>query len=330
MKTLYLFIIGIIITGTIQAQITLNSNTSTPDIGQSFTYISVLSPSLNVSQSGANQTWDLSSISGTPADFNYIDPSTATESGSFPAASLVEAIATTETYYSRSSSEYTIEGRLIPGSQRETYATDKREILKFPLGYNDVYNETFAGLLENLSTLQTMDRSGTTKIEADGYGSLILPYGTINNVLRVKTIQEYTDYYFGNPFVTYNDTMYFWYNATTKNYIASHTTSYVNGMPYISNATYIDQGGLVTSIDETKTIEKTISFYPNPANDYITINNNGQSVAINIIDVTGKSIMDLNVENGEQLIGLSNLSKGIYFLRYTQNSQAYTEKLIIR
>ena len=72
MKRIYIFCMGVLSMGAVQAQITLTSSANYPGIGDSFDFIYTQNPSINVSNDGANQTWDLSGLnSGAPETFAY-------------------------------------------------------------------------------------------------------------------------------------------------------------------------------------------------------------------------------------------------------------------
>jgi hypothetical protein len=134
-----------------------------------------LPPQLYISgKEGPNQTWDFSSLSGASTTFNYVSLNNGTEPSTYPNANLVEITDAGETYFNNPASELSLEGQLVPGVAR-LINTDKREFLKFPITYNDVFNGTFDGTIENIAINQTFDRGGTIEIKSDGYGDLILP-----------------------------------------------------------------------------------------------------------------------------------------------------------
>jgi len=78
---------------------------------------------------------------------------------------------------------------------------------------------------------------------------------------------------------------------------------------------------------EEKTTAKTLEFYPNPANTQITINK--ELFNLQIYSNLGQLVLDLNYPN--QIIHLSNLSQGLYFIKGTdKENSTYTSKLIIK
>ncbi len=328
-KTLLTFSCIIALTG-LHAQITLNSSTHIPSIGSSYDYYAVSSPSLNISQGGANANWDFSGLAGSLITIDYIDPANALDPSSFPLADIVGATtqggATTENYYSTSNSDLTIVGNYQPNVLRVTY-TNPRELMKFPITYGNTFSETFSGTNENLAVTSSMDADGTVDIEADGYGNLILPYTTVQNVLRIRVVTNTDLSFMSTPIGTATDTIYMWYNASTKSRIASYTISYLNGILNFTAATYIDQSDLVTGGIGLPEFDYSYSFYPNPASDFITFNNANDITSVSIYSLDGKAV--LSAELTGQKLDISDLEKGMYLLQYATQGKTYTEKLII-
>ena len=99
---------------------------------------------------------------------------------------------------------------------------------------------------------------------------------------------------------------------------------------YIDNLQF---NGSVVGISEFNLAAENISIYPNPANDYVTININeidiNKSNTLQVYDVLGKIIYISNITNSLFTINTSQWSKGIYTINFTQNNQRIHHKLII-
>lgn len=329
MKKIYLTVLCAVVLSNVNAQITLTQSTSTPIAGESFSYITQ-STSMNVSSSGANQTWDFSGITGSSTAMNAINPSAAQDPSTFPLANVVESYSGSELYMLSSATEYTQVGNYIPGQLRMTY-TDPRENLKFPLTYQTIYNETFQGNLVNLTANQTFARGGTVEILADGYGELILPYTTVNNVLRLKVTSIYEDEYLGTPIYSYIEVYYLWYNLTNHSYIAGYNELSANGSLVATNAIILDQTSYVTSINDIASNEQfKLSYYPNPAINSITLDNVQDIKSISIVDLKGQSVKTITGIENNQIVDLSDLNSGMYFINYISNDASFMDKLIIK
>ncbi|PCH92308.1 MAG: hypothetical protein COB85_08345 [Bacteroidetes bacterium] len=330
MKKLNLSVILAFIFASASAQITLTSANAVPSIGASYTYVSMASPIVDVSPSGANQTWDFTSIAGVITTSDYLTASSGQSPVSFSLATIVESVDTgkAENYYSSTTAEYTLRGHYYPGALLINYS-DEREHLKFPMTYDTVFYETFAGTVENIQAGQTFDRSGTIEIKADAYGALILPTGTVNDVLRVRITLDYTDEYQGTPIAFYVDTIYLWFDGVNSNYLASWSKGYANSTLFIFSASYMDN--TLLNVNSIETAVNLPSFYPNPASSYIHLQDASWVESISIYDVTGKHMISMNLNgDNEQEVNINELDRGIYYIRYyTNNSDSYTKKLVV-
>ncbi|WP_397446981.1 endonuclease [Polaribacter sp. R77954] len=83
---------------------------------------------------------------------------------------------------------------------------------------------------------------------------------------------------------------------------------------------------IVLSADQFNT--EGIKFYPNPASNFIKIQNtNNNSIQnISIVDILGKQV--LHLANPSKEINIQKLSKGIYILKFAVDHQIYTTKFI--
>ena len=331
MKKNYSIILFLILGLSVNSQITLTNSTITPQIGDTFSYIVTPNYTFNVSQSGANQTWDFSTASGSTDVISFIALSGASDPSTFPLANLVTTSTNTngETYLSASNFELATEGLLATGIAKAIY-TDKQEYLKFPITYGDVFNETFSGTLENIAASQTFNRSGTIEILSDGHGDLILPYTTVNNVLRIKVTNTYSDVFMGIPVSSYSDVIHLWFNTATKSHLASTTEAYANGSLLTSQATYISQSDLVLDVTQSNLLENQISFYPNPTSNYIIVKNTSYKTPLKIYDSRGLLVRTINIEKGKTQVDISSLPSGIYLIKYTKDLQSFTKKLIVK
>lgn len=335
MKKTYSLIATAFISVHLNAQITLTSENHTPQVGDVLHY--VLNPffTFNVSQSGPDQTWDFSSAAGMSMEVNYVDVASSSDPSAFPIANIVELNVTAsgviaESYYRSTPSELTFEGQVVPNSVKLIY-TDDRELVKFPITYGETFYETFSGTIENIAAGQTLDRSGTVEITADGYGDLILPYTTVSNVLRVKAIYNYDDHFLGTPVLSYTDTICMWYNATNRQFIATTSVIYAGGMEYTSQATYIKQADFVSGMNDLDAAHNSVSFYPNPATDHIIIKNEtNEMFSVHIYDIRSVLVKTVPIHKENKPVNVSDLDPGIYFIKYTKESNCYTDKLVIK
>ncbi|MDQ6470215.1 T9SS type A sorting domain-containing protein [Flavobacterium sp. LHD-80] len=69
-------------------------------------------------------------------------------------------------------------------------------------------------------------------------------------------------------------------------------------------------------------------FYPNPVQDILTIKNNSIINDVEIIDVTGKSVVFKKINDLQSEIDLSNLSSGVYLMKVKSEGREKTIKII--
>ena len=102
-------------------------------------------------------------------------------------------------------------------------------------------------------------------------------------------------------------------------------TATVNG----TYAVAITENGCVdTSLCYTVTISDVetittsdITIYPNPAHDFVVIENSKFKIQnLEVLDITGKTIKQLTVNNSEFKIQVGDLKQGIYFIKLTTNN----------
>ncbi|HHB79494.1 MAG TPA: T9SS type A sorting domain-containing protein [Saprospiraceae bacterium] len=324
MKKFYFFCLFFTVLSTnLMSQITVTSTANTPQIGDSFTYYRMLSPTFDVRNNGANQTWDFSSLTGALDTFSYIDVANSTDPNSFPNATMVAKLGNNgENYYEATATELSYWGG-ITFNQRRTDMTDKREVMVFPITYNDVFNNTYAAVVT--ANGLALNLTGTSQIKATGFGDLITPYGTVHNVLKIETVSNYS--YTGVP-GNYSDTISLWYNAYTRTFIASTSYGYANGNLSISKALCITQADLVTSNTEPVIAGKPISVFPNPTNDFIQLDDiDNEPVLLKIFDINGRLVLKEKVLHHK--VDVSQLNNGIYIMKYIQDQQLHTGKLVI-
>ncbi|MCF8331271.1 MAG: T9SS type A sorting domain-containing protein [Bacteroidales bacterium] len=100
----------------------------------------------------------------------------------------------------------------------------------------------------------------------------------------------------------------------------------VAGTPY-KIIWYKNQGNVGIAATETP----KVSLYPNPATNRVHLSLNTAMQNISLYDLTGKKIMNMEVENiRETTIQLSGLTTGICFIRIQNVDQVLIRKFIKR
>ncbi len=82
----------------------------------------------------------------------------------------------------------------------------------------------------------------------------------------------------------------------------------------------------VASVDNNKLLG--FSMYPNPASNRLNISAKETIKSADIFNVLGKRVMSVNINKTKQSIDVSNLSSGIYLVKYNVNGAVGTAKFI--
>ena len=91
------------------------------------------------------------------------------------------------------------------------------------------------------------------------------------------------------------------------------------------NSLQMNLKDMETSNDDIE-MDKPITFYPNPASDYITLSYSGRLV---VVDLQGISYMDRQVVAGET-IDIRKLASGFYLINMISDGKSIVTKMIKR
>lgn len=79
--------------------------------------------------------------------------------------------------------------------------------------------------------------------------------------------------------------------------------------------------------DKEQTKKYLPSIYPNPANDFLVVNN-AENMQISILSVTGKEVKNIANYAKGTVIEIENLQKGIYFVRISNKQFSFTTRFV--
>ena len=318
------------------AQVTLTTTTSTPLPGD--TYVEYGSSSNIIGASGANITWDYSNLdqSLVTDTLQYLGCAPDLGCDTFQNVGLVmqQPRMDNNVFYSVNGSAFTYSGQ---GFQTAIKYSNGKDLLRFPFTYGSSYIDTFAANTINVAPDNQFTHYyyGTETVTCDGYGTLILPNGTTDNVLRIHRIEVTTDSAVYEAVGTTIKTIlhsYMWFSTTQRIELMDLYTSVVDGDSTrpMYNVFYNKQIPTTTAV---KNVNKAnaLSIYPNPTNGIVNIqysNANGNSIRISIADVTGREVSVIDGTNSGQVqYNTSNLQPGLYFVRLQSDNGIITRKL---
>lgn len=303
-----------------------------PQAGTSYTNHNINPSSVTVGSDGANITWDFSGVVETSTTTSqYMAPASTPYETSFPGSNMstYNASGGIYSYLNYNNSYYDMVGAYSPSGVVLYYSNNER-IMTFPFTYNSVSNDDF--VCDFVSGGYDFHRSGSVVMTCVGYGTLILPFGTYTNILKLKMEETYTDEYdvgTGPQIINYTSANYYWYTPGVPEplfAITALTSSMAGTSEY---AFYLDQNDITLYLNNFIS-DNNISIYPNPVIDKLTIEYNNEankSIKYQIIDLRGSIVLeDVLYMNNE--IDISNFSAGIYMLKLQTENEIKTYKIV--
>lgn len=272
---------------------------------------------------GTGLSWDYSDLSANSVlGTGVVDPSTTSNGGQFPDATHAITQAGNVEYLKITDSEMTRIG--VSSAQTVISYQDGEDMLRIPMSYGDSYTDAFAGTF-NVSGINYY-RSGTITMEADATGTLMMPYGTVNNVLRVKAVESYQDSFnfAGNPSVIhYESEVYIWYKPGVRAPVLSFSMVSADNPPNtFTFGAYLEETAV--SVAEVSDPDTRLDVFPNPATGQCNIRfqlEQPQQVRISLIDRLGREVAAL--QSGDYAAGSHQVSfpteaypSGLYYLRF--------------
>lgn len=124
---------------------------------------------------------------------------------------------------------------------------------------------------------------------------------------------------------------------TTTDFTFTATTTevviYVRSLASIDEDTEVFYDNISLQEDATASVEDAFAsnfkIYPNPAEDFITIESKNSSInSIEIFDLLGKSIYS-KMKPSNNVIDVSDFSKGVYLLKLESEGKSLTKKIVI-
>lgn len=354
MKNIYLTFLGLGLALASLAQPTLTSTNHAPLVGDNQLYYIADSNSVIDNTTGANVTFDYSTLAGygmTQTSY-YVDPSTTTYSSYFPTATYADT-----TLGSPENKRY---GQLVSTDSLvnngmvldiNTFGVtiveffDPEKTMTYPFTYGGSFTDTFSGQFTSVDYNTTTNGNGTVDVNADAWGTLLLPNSvSIPNVLRVVQFDSLVTDTIQLPFplpailpITIKGKIINYYEPSVSKYpLLSIIDAEIAGD---SSRTVISQYAMpMVGVDELEN-KFNLTVYPNPiANENATLKfelTTAEKVEVTILNQLGQELKNVftgNMQPGMNTLTIetANLSKGIYFVSTLIGEQKITKKLIVQ
>jgi len=328
MKKVINIIISFFISTSVFGQITITSAIN-PQIGDIAKNLNCDTTNIYPGNSGANVNWNFSNlvIYQDSSNIYFSSPSSTPYGNSFPQANIAGNSNGTYLYYQTSPTQILDYG--LANSSVVAPLSNPATLIQYPFTYQSTINDNFYGQF-NVS-LGTNYRSGTISVVGDAYGNLTLPYGNINNTLRVKVVENIKDstVIFGVAVITTTKlTTYSWYKQNYKFPVITiiYTEVTTQGNTTYSKAVYVApaQNVGIKQISQFQPLNFYLNQnYPNPFNPATKIVFGLKQpgyVTLKIYDIKGVLVSTLDYNYclpGEYEINFNsnefNLTSGTYF-----------------
>lgn len=314
------------------AQFTITQSAFSPAVGDSYKTATVNGAApIDLNTTGEGLLWDFSSMSEDGESYvtNILDASGSMDYPDAEFSHNPEGLTAVTYAKADATGLYVLAQEAAQGT---IIYTGGRKLLHFPMSYEttnvDTYTGTNTNFLDNVFNLD-----GTVSMTADAYGDIILPYGTtLTNVMRVKTITEYTGegQGLGLDMVGY-ETSYSWYHEDYTYPVLTHIVGTVAVGPSETPIAYTiyATASELQALDLVETEKNALAFYPNPARDFIQLSAEESIEFFEVYNMNGaqvKTAADLS----NSRVNVSDLERGLYFVKYQTASSTYTQKLVLQ
>ena len=292
--------------------------------------------------SGTNVNWNNSSLTLQTDSvlINYISPSATPYASYFPTSTIAVQEMSNYRYYMGNTSVLEYLGNVVDFTPPIVYSlSNPQSLFQYPMNYGSSFTDNYFGT-ETVSTM-VIKHYGTVNATIDGYGTLQLPIGTFQNVMRTKYTEHRIDSMWisgvWNETMTTWDTSYYWIRNGYKFGLMVWNVKWIYMVPgniwSCSKEVLIVPSpsiGVNQISSEIPSGYKLYQNYPNPFNPSTRIRYElpeSGNVLLKIYDALGKEIAEL--VNERQSAGTyevnwepDGLSSGAYY--YTIKAGDFT------
>lgn len=329
------------VAGTTQAQITLTAATHMPQAGSGYymafddTSATPVMPTM-----GANQTWNYSGV--IPVGFDtlqYFNCVPQANCASFNNANLLSG-SPTDTFYQyfkTGANVFQSTGGKTPEFTLKFANNNPLDVYRYPFTYNDQFNDAATGTATASfqGTNVTLNVDAKDTVKATGYGTLITPLDTFQNVLQVRSIVSIKATLLFQTFAEIEVKQYEWFVAGSR----FPVMTYLDNTTTISGQTDRFVGGTYqmsapSSVRNVSAAE-TFQLVPNPATGVTQLQIPqafGANATVVITDISGKGVFKAAAGTQPVItIHTADWAKGIYLVRVQSASgEALMQKLSVQ
>jgi hypothetical protein len=287
--------------------------------------------------SGAGVEWEFTSLDVVNSTtLSYISLQASGLASTFPTANVIQDNGGGDlVVYRSSAAAYEQLGSASPDDTAT--CADPFLIMSYPLTFGDAFDDV-VDCIETAGS-NTYAISGSASSVADGWGTITLPFGTVNNVLRVRRVQDLVSEEF-TPATQIRIDDYSWYRPGVHRALFTTARNRVTLFGFLTlrdSASTVIQD-LNVGLDELVWHDIGVDAWPNPATDRLEVTfglSAGHKVSIDVVDITGGLVRTTRrptLVHGVQreVIDVAGLCPGAYMVRVTDETGATGMRCFIR
>lgn len=306
------------------AQPTLNESNMMPTIS---TIMNFNSSTAEIdSPAGENMMWDNTNVFGTPvAPYTVINPLWTPFTKDFSDANWALIQDQTTVFYNTVDTGLVYYGG-VEGSDVVFYS-DPQEYFSFPFTEGDTHYDEYAGNFSLTGVDYT--RTGTIEATANGWGTMMLPNGTYDDVVRCEVVETLDDVSLViNYSLVFEYTVF--YHPGTGFWIMQYGEIVYSddqgGNQLIPFTVYLDD--IETGIEDETSALPELNAYPNPAGDFLNLANATVGSVLQIFSLEGKLVHSGLIDG--QPINVAELTSGTYSATVIGKNDVQSIKFIKR
>lgn len=303
----------------------------------------VSSENLNDGPDGTNQTWDFSQLPTIQESSHWggsvVAPSTLDDFDFYTGANIAMVLNNGEIrYWSNDEQQLAAIGQ--GGDHDLLHLNNSNVLLEYPFTMGSTTSDEASGTL--YSACRTYDWQSTSETQAVGYGTLLLPSGTFENVLKVRRISFTSKTETEHGFERENNIVeHYWFQPGTPGplfYMRSWSNNGCPGSNEGLEAFYTVNDNVSTGTEDIVNENLSLNVFPNPANGNTHLNVRSDKEIIGniwISDMLGHRVIQVDEmsrihESRLYSIDLTDLQPGMYVLNLRTEGVYKSRKLIVQ
>lgn len=264
---------------------------------------------------------------GAPVTANYVAP-TAAEAAGYVGSTIKMVSGANVTFYKQTANKLEITAISTPDATM-SFNANNATFISYPAAYGYNEQDQAQGLIS--AGTNTGYLRGTITNTADAAGTLVIGTQTFNNVLRIKSIQNFTIYLDASFIISVGsvtNTSYMYFDSTHKFPLLTSTSGNISVPSLGINQNLNESSALDAVFLSVKDVSAKEQFtvYPNPVQDVLFVKGE-QFETARIYSTDGKLIKSADLRSGKA--DVSEIPSGMYFIELKgKDRNAETAKFI--